>query len=116
MRVDGEKQEPPGDVVTLDVWEPSAPPARALLIDSAIIDLAAQALYGFVFSACNRLDGEHRWRDCGERTKAGFRQEARAVLASIWPLLTRQDDSAPLVKLSAHIAVQQQTPRKRDAS
>jgi hypothetical protein len=103
MHFDDERQGTPSEVVALDAWESDRPTTHALVLDSVIIDQAAEALYSFVFSACHRLDGEHRWIDCDERTKAGFRQEATAVLASIWPLLTRQEQSAPRVRLSAHI-------------
>jgi hypothetical protein len=60
-------------------------------IDSEIIEKAAEALYTFVFSGCDRLDGGHRWRDCDEGTKAGFRREAAAVLASVWPTLAHRE-------------------------
>jgi hypothetical protein len=70
-------------------WELLSPPQSSPSIDGDIIDRAAEALYSFVFSGCDRLDGKHRWRDCEEGTKAGFRREAAAVLASVWPLLAR---------------------------
>jgi hypothetical protein len=60
-----------------------------LSVDSEIVDRAAEALHTFVFSGCARLGGKHRWDECEEETKAGFRREAAAVLAAIWPLLAR---------------------------
>jgi hypothetical protein len=54
-------------------------------IDSGTTERAAEALFEFVFSGCERLDGKHNWVDCSEETKAGFRAEARAVLAAVWP-------------------------------
>jgi hypothetical protein len=60
-------------------------------IDSEIIEKAAEALYAFVFSGCDRLDGGHRWRNCDEDTRAGFRREAAAVLASVWPTLAHRE-------------------------
>ena len=52
-------------------------------IDSEIIEKAAEALYAFVFSGCDRLDGGHRWRDCDEDTRAGFRREVEAVTTAV---------------------------------
>jgi hypothetical protein len=56
-------------------------------IDREIVERAAEALFEFVFSGCDRLDGKHRWADCDENTKAGFRAEVTAVLAAAWPSL-----------------------------
>ena len=56
-------------------------------VDHSILERAAEALYEFVFSGCDRLDGKHRWADCDEGTKEGFRREASAVLDAIRPLL-----------------------------
>ena len=53
--------------------------------DSDIIELAAEALFQFVFSGCDRLDGGRCWTNCHEDTKAGFRAEAAAVLRAVWP-------------------------------
>jgi hypothetical protein len=64
-----------------------AQPHRLAPIDHDIIERAAEALFEFVFSDCDRLDGKRRWADCNEETKAGFRREASAVLESIWPIL-----------------------------
>ena len=54
---------------------------------SQYLERAAEALYEFVFSGCDRLDGKHRWADGDEETKEGFRREAGAVLDAIRPLL-----------------------------
>ena len=56
-------------------------------VDSDIIELTAEALFQFVFSGCDRLDGGRHWTDCHEDTKAGFRAEAAAVLKAVWPAL-----------------------------
>jgi hypothetical protein len=63
---------------------------RSAAIDEHIIDRAAEALFEFVFSGCDRLDGKHRWADCNEDTKTGFRSEAKAVLEAVWPMLLGQ--------------------------
>ena len=60
---------------------------QSALVDHSILERAAEALYEFVFSSCDRLDGKHRWADCDEETKEGFRREAGAVLDAIRPLL-----------------------------
>ena len=59
---------------------------QSLHVGHSILERAAEALYEFVFSGCDRLDGQHRWADCNEETKEGFRREAGAVLDAIWPL------------------------------
>jgi hypothetical protein len=51
----------------------SAPQTQVMAIDRAILDRAAEALFEFVFSSCDRLDGKHHWNDCDENTKDGFR-------------------------------------------
>jgi len=60
-------------------------------IDRETIEKGAEALFGFVFSSCERLDGKHHWSDCNEETKAGFRAEAAAVLAAVWPGMARPE-------------------------
>ena len=62
-------------------------PTRA---DRAIVERAAQALFAFVFSACDRLDGKHDWSECDEETKEGFRAEAAVVIDAVWPTLERR--------------------------
>jgi hypothetical protein len=62
-------------------------PERSVPIDHNLIERAAEALYEFVFSGCDRLDGKRRWEHCSEETKVGFRREASAVLEAIWPIL-----------------------------
>jgi len=62
---------------------------RPTVLDSDIIERAAQALYEFVFSSCGRLDGKQQWATCEESTKEGFRGEAAAVIMAAWPLLFR---------------------------
>jgi hypothetical protein len=65
-------------------WEGAPLKQPAASIYSLIIEKAAEALYVYVFSGCDRLDGKRRWLDCDEGTRAGFRREAAAVLASVW--------------------------------
>jgi hypothetical protein len=64
---------------------PVAARQRPVELDSNVIELAAEALFQFVFSGCDRLDGMRHWTDCHEDTKAGFRAEAAAVLKAVWP-------------------------------
>jgi hypothetical protein len=68
----------------------SAMQTPLVALDAAILDLAAEALFKFVFSSCDRLDGKHDWNDCDENTRAGFRCEARAVIEAVWPILIWQ--------------------------
>jgi hypothetical protein len=75
-------------------WEPAgfvtAPPRPSpMVVDSHTVDRAARALFEFVFSSCERLDRKHQWATCDESTKEGFREEAAAVIAAVWPLLFR---------------------------
>ena len=72
-------------------WDGTSLKQPAASIDSDVIEKAAEALYVYVFSGCDRLDGKRRWQDCDEGTRAGFRREAAAVLASIWPLLAQRE-------------------------
>ena len=67
-------------------------------IDDHIIEMAAEALFEFVFSGCNRLDGKRRWADCDEETKNGFRGEAAAALEAVWPMLSRKIGPRALLK------------------
>jgi len=53
--------------------------------DPEMIERGAQALFEFVFSGTERLDGKHLWANCDDQIKAGFRAEARAVLKAAWP-------------------------------
>ena len=63
------------------------------------IERAAEALYEFVFSGCDRLDGKHHWEHCTEETKEGFRREAAAVLEAVWPIsLPREIKSSQVGK------------------
>ena len=62
-------------------------PERSAPVGHDLIERAAEALYEFVFSGCDRLDGKRRWEDCSEETKAGFKREAGAVLKAVWPIL-----------------------------
>lgn len=59
------------------------------VVHEDLIELAAQSLFEFVFSRAERLDSKHRWTDCDEATKQGFRGEARAVIDAVWPFLIR---------------------------
>jgi hypothetical protein len=63
---------------------------QSRISDRAIIEQAAQALFEFVFSVCNRLDGKHHWNECDEETKEGFRAEAAVVVKTVYPLLSPQ--------------------------
>lgn len=79
-----------------DVQPRSEPEAHLVLpfpvsVDRDTIEKAAAALFEFVFSGCQRLDGNHHWADCSEETKAGFRREAAAVLAAVWPTTVSED-------------------------
>ena len=57
---------------------------------------AAEALYEFVFSGCDRLDGKHHWEHCSEETKEGFRRDASAVLKAVWPILVPREVKLPI--------------------
>ena len=63
---------------------------RARKADRATVERAAQALFAFVFSACDRLDGKHDWSECDEETKEGFRAEAAVVIDAVWPTVERR--------------------------
>ena len=67
------------------------PERLATPIDHDLIERAAEALYEFVFSGCDRLDGKRHWEDCSEETKAGFRREASAVLEAVLPILSPRE-------------------------
>ena len=58
---------------------------RPITIDRDIIERAAQALFEFVFSSCEGRE----WSNCDEKTKEGFRGEAKAVIVAAWSLLLR---------------------------
>jgi hypothetical protein len=45
---------------------------RSAPVHHTILERAAEALYEFVFSGCDRLDGKRRWADCDEETKEGL--------------------------------------------
>ena len=53
-------------------------------LDQEMVERGAEALFQFVFSGTERLDGKHLWANCDEKIKAGFRAEARAVLEAVW--------------------------------
>jgi len=53
--------------------------------DPEMVERGAQALFEFVFSGTERLDGKHLWASCDEQIRAGFRAEARAVLKAACP-------------------------------
>jgi hypothetical protein len=93
MQLDGASSclEVSGDHDAKGGWDLLSIP-QSLPLDDDIVDRAAEALYSFVFSGCDRLDGKHCWHDCDEGTKAGFRREAAAVLCSVWPLLARREN------------------------
>ena len=52
--------------------------------DQEMVERGAQALFEFVFSGTERLDGKHLWANCDEKIKAGFRAEARTVLQAAY--------------------------------
>jgi hypothetical protein len=58
---------------------------QPMALDSDVVERAAQALFEFVFSSCERVE----WATCDEETKQGFRGEAKAVIVAAWPLLFR---------------------------
>ena len=74
-------------VYALNRAEPSVSPERSAPIGHDLIERAAEALYEFVFSGCDRLDGKQHWEHCNEETKEGFRREASAVLEAVWPVI-----------------------------
>jgi hypothetical protein len=78
-------------VYALNRAEPRVPPDRSAPIGHDLIERAAEALYEFVFSGCDQLDGKRHWDDCGEETKAGFRREASAVLEAVLPILSPRE-------------------------
>ena len=53
--------------------------------DAAIIEIAAQALFEFVFSRTERFDSMYTWENSYEATKQGFREEALVVIEALWP-------------------------------
>ena len=80
-----------GDDILLDVdcrrLEGTAPALRehnAAILDAAMVERAAQALFEFVFATSRRLDSKHLWVNCEEETKLGFRREAEAVLQAVF--------------------------------
>lgn len=77
------EQKEPGVAVPNVVW------ARSIVIDPAIVEGAARALFELVFACAQRLDGKDRWLKCDEQTKRGFRREAAAVIQAAWPLLAQ---------------------------
>jgi len=76
------RKEPRGGVSRRDLQ-----PQR-IALDRDIVERAAKALFEFVFSYCDRLDAKHRWSDCDEATREGFRGEAAAVIEAAWPLIS----------------------------
>ena len=65
---------------------------RSAPIGHDVIERAAEALYEFVFSGCDRLDRKRRWADCDEETRAGFRREVTAVLEAALPMLLPREN------------------------
>jgi hypothetical protein len=84
---------PPGGLIITAAWFDIAGDTPFALrqpsgeVDSDIVERATEALFQFVFSSCDRLDGRRHWTDCHEDTKAGFRVEAAAVLKAVWPAI-----------------------------
>ena len=62
----------------------------------------AEALYEFVFSGCDRLDGKHHWGHCNEETKEEFRLEASAVLEAVWPILSPRELKSQIIRQRAN--------------
>jgi len=60
---------------------------KVMALDWDIVELGAKALFEYVFSSCDRLDGKYHWEDSDEHTKDGFRGEALAVIGVVWPKL-----------------------------
>ena len=60
---------------------------KEMALDRDIVERAAKALFEYVFSSCDRLDGKYHWEDSDEHTKDGFRGEALAVIGAVWPKL-----------------------------
>jgi hypothetical protein len=75
------EQKEPKAAVPNRVW------AQSIVIEPAIVESAARALFELVFGCGQRLDGKDRWLKCDEQTKIGFRREATAVIQAAWPLL-----------------------------
>jgi hypothetical protein len=67
-----------------------------------MIERAAEALFEFVFSGCDRLDGKRHWANCDEETKAGFRREASAVLEAVLPALLVGENKSPEIRRVAN--------------
>jgi hypothetical protein len=57
---------------------------QSVTLDQEIVERGAQALFEFVFSGTERLDGKHLWSNCEEEIRAGFRAEVTAVLEAVW--------------------------------
>jgi hypothetical protein len=75
---------------------------RPAQIGHDLIERAAETLYEFVFSGCDRRDGKRRWADCREETKEGFRREASAVLEAILPILLLREIKSPQIRRTAN--------------
>ena len=78
-------------VYALNRAQPRVSPERSTPIGHDVIERAAEALYEFVFSGCDRLDGKHHWEHCSEETKEGFRREASAALEAVWPVISPRE-------------------------
>jgi hypothetical protein len=96
--------------------DPALQSERSAPIEYDLIERAAEALFDFVFSGCDRLDGKRHWADCGEETKAGFRREASAVLEAIWPMLLSREIKSPVGQTSRVIRTFRMEHRRRAAS
>ena len=89
-------------VYALNRAEPRVPPDRSAPIGHDLIERAAEALYEFVFSGCDRLDGKHHWEHCTEETRDGFRREASAVLEAVWPILVPREVKSQIIRQPAN--------------
>jgi hypothetical protein len=88
---------------------------RSAPIDHNIIERAAEALFEFVFSGCDRLDGMSL-AGLRRRTKAGFWREASAVVEAIWPMLLSREIKSPVSQASRVIRTFRIEHRRRAAS
>jgi hypothetical protein len=77
---------------------------KAMALDWDIVELGAKALFAYVFSSCDRLDGKYHWEDSDEHTKDGFRGEALAVIGAVWPKLLCRE-ARPVARTFAKLSI-----------
>ena len=61
-------------------------------LNKEMIERGAQALFEFVFSGIERLDGKHLWMNCDDDNEQGFRVSPSSDRGS--PAVSRDDLSA----------------------